>query len=61
LLAERDRAGVYVAAVARTVAIAALSYRFFETPFLKLKKRFARVESGGDDLPVSGFAGKPAA
>jgi hypothetical protein len=32
-------------------------YRFFETPFLQLKKRYSHIESGGDTLPVSGFAG----
>jgi peptidoglycan/LPS O-acetylase OafA/YrhL len=28
-----------------TVAIAAASYRWLETPFLKLKERFAHVQS----------------
>jgi peptidoglycan/LPS O-acetylase OafA/YrhL len=32
-------------ALALTITLAALSYRFFETPFLDLKERFARVES----------------
>jgi peptidoglycan/LPS O-acetylase OafA/YrhL len=54
-------AGVYVVAVAVTIALAALSYKLFEIPFLKLKKRVTRVESGGDDLPVGGLAGPPAA
>jgi peptidoglycan/LPS O-acetylase OafA/YrhL len=54
-------AAVYIVAVALTIAVAALSYRFFEVPFLRLKKRFTRVESGGDSLPVSGLAGAPAA
>jgi peptidoglycan/LPS O-acetylase OafA/YrhL len=48
------------AALGGTIALGALSYRYFETPFLRLKKRFAQVESGGDALPVSGFAGAPA-
>jgi len=51
---------VYVAAVAGTITVAALSYRYFETPFLRLKKRFAHVESGGDAIPVAGLAGAPA-
>jgi peptidoglycan/LPS O-acetylase OafA/YrhL len=33
------------AALAVTIFLAALSYRFLETPFLKLKGRFAHVES----------------
>jgi len=33
-----------------TVLIAALSYRFFETPFLKMKKRHSVIES----LPIQG-------
>jgi peptidoglycan/LPS O-acetylase OafA/YrhL len=28
-----------------TILLAALSYRFFETPFLKMKKRHAVIES----------------
>jgi peptidoglycan/LPS O-acetylase OafA/YrhL len=31
--------------LALTVGMAALSYRYFETPFLRLKERFARVKS----------------
>jgi peptidoglycan/LPS O-acetylase OafA/YrhL len=54
-------ASVYVLGIAATIAISALSYRFFELRFLRLKKRFAQVESGGDRLPVSGLAGAPAA
>lgn len=34
-----------VLALGLTVLLAALSYRFFETPFLKLKKRHAVIES----------------
>ena len=51
---------LYAAAAGGTIGIAALSYRYFETPFLRLKKRFAHVESGGDAIPVGGFAGAPA-
>lgn len=54
------QAAVYAAAIGGTIGAAALSYRWFETPFLRLKKRFAHVESGGDALPVGGFAGAPA-
>src|SRR4051812_15035790 len=54
------QAAVYVTAVAGTITVAALSYRYFETPFLRLKKRFAHVESGGDAIPVAGLAGAPA-
>ena len=31
--------------LALTMALSALSYRFFESPFLRLKRRFTRVES----------------
>jgi peptidoglycan/LPS O-acetylase OafA/YrhL len=51
---------LYAAAAGGTIGVAALSYRYFETPFLRLKKRFAHVESGGDAIPVGGFAGAPA-
>jgi peptidoglycan/LPS O-acetylase OafA/YrhL len=34
-------------ALALTVAIACLSYRFFETPFLRMKERFTFVQSRG--------------
>ena len=34
-----------VVALAFTVAVAALSYRFLETPFLRLKERFEVVQS----------------
>jgi len=33
------------AALFATIAVAALSYRFFEAPFLRLKERFARIKS----------------
>ena len=35
----------YLAALGMTVVLAALSYRYFEKPFLKLKSRFTFVES----------------
>ena len=35
----------YVVTLATTVCIAAVSYRYFETPFLNLKKRFELVRS----------------
>jgi peptidoglycan/LPS O-acetylase OafA/YrhL len=34
------------AAFALTVAFAAVSYRFFERPFLRMKTRFTYVRSG---------------
>jgi peptidoglycan/LPS O-acetylase OafA/YrhL len=37
----------YILAVPCSVALASFSYYYFESPFLKLKKRFARVSSGG--------------
>ena len=52
---------VYAVGVAASIAVAALSYALFEAPCLRLKKRFTRVESGGDDLPAGGLAGAPAA
>ncbi|MFL5951660.1 MAG: acyltransferase family protein [Gaiellaceae bacterium] len=54
-------AAAYVVSFTGTIAVAACSYRWFETPFLRLKKRFAHVPSGGDTLSVSGFAGSPTA
>ena len=39
--------GGLVAALGLSIGIAALSYHFFEAPFLKLKKRFALIRSGG--------------
>jgi peptidoglycan/LPS O-acetylase OafA/YrhL len=41
-----SKAALYVASVASTMAIAAIVYRYFELPFLRLKGRFAVVESG---------------
>ena len=42
-----DRAFLVQASVGLllTIAMAAISYRFYETPFLKLKKRFTFVQS----------------
>jgi peptidoglycan/LPS O-acetylase OafA/YrhL len=37
-----------LSALAATIALAYLSYRFFEAPFLRLKERFAYVSSSGD-------------
>jgi peptidoglycan/LPS O-acetylase OafA/YrhL len=34
-----------VAALLATIAIAALSYRYFEAPFLRLKQKLARIQS----------------
>ncbi len=45
------RAGVYlifcVTALALTITLAMLSYRFLERPFLRIKERFAFVQSRG--------------
>jgi peptidoglycan/LPS O-acetylase OafA/YrhL len=38
-----------------TFLIAALSYRYFETPFLRMKKRHALIES----QPIAGDSGDP--
>lgn len=38
---------IYFLVMFSTIAIAHLSYRFFEKPFLHLKERFARVKSTG--------------
>ena len=38
--------GLYVLTFALTILLAAVSYRFLERPFLKLKDRFAVVKSG---------------
>jgi peptidoglycan/LPS O-acetylase OafA/YrhL len=38
-------AGDRVAALALTILLAALSYKYFEAPFLKLKERFALIQS----------------
>jgi len=36
----------FLATVTVSIALAALSYHYLENPFLRLKKRFARIESG---------------
>ena len=41
-----NHAGVYVATLAISIALAAASYHWLENPFLTLKKRFARIQSG---------------
>jgi len=41
-----NHAAVYVATLAISIALAAASYHWLETPFLTLKKRFARIQSG---------------
>ena len=38
-----NHAAVYVATLAISIALAAASYHWLETPFLTLKKRFARI------------------
>ncbi len=40
---------VYLLVVFVTIGLAGLSYKFFETPFLKWKDKFARVKSTADD------------
>ena len=37
---------MYPLALALSIAMSAASYRFLEKPFLKVKKRFARIPSG---------------
>jgi peptidoglycan/LPS O-acetylase OafA/YrhL len=37
---------LYPLAIALTVGISAVSYRFLETPFMSMKKKYTRVESG---------------
>jgi len=44
IAAWRDTVGAFIA-FAATVLLAALLHRFFETPFLRLKRRFAFVQS----------------
>jgi peptidoglycan/LPS O-acetylase OafA/YrhL len=41
----RDFLGYWCLSLLMTITMAALSYRYFESPFLRLKKRFTRVES----------------
>jgi peptidoglycan/LPS O-acetylase OafA/YrhL len=44
---------IYVAVPAVTVLLAYLSYRFYESPFIRLKEKFSKVHSssaGGDSL-----------
>lgn len=45
LLQESDLPAEGALALGLTVLLAALSYRFFETPFLKMKKRHSVIES----------------
>jgi peptidoglycan/LPS O-acetylase OafA/YrhL len=40
----------FVFTLALTILMAALSYRYFETPFLKMKKRHAIIDS----QPIAG-------
>jgi peptidoglycan/LPS O-acetylase OafA/YrhL len=43
----------FLAALALTIVAAALAYRFYELPFLKLKQRFSRTRvSNGHDNPI---------
>lgn len=37
---------LYAASIALTIALSALAYRFYELPFLRLKSRYAVVQSG---------------
>ncbi len=39
---------IYFAAVAITAVVSSLSYRYLETPFIRLKKRFTMIKSGED-------------
>jgi peptidoglycan/LPS O-acetylase OafA/YrhL len=48
---------IFPCALALTVAVASLSYRTFETPFLDLKKRFAHVRPDPAAHPTPGIAG----
>jgi peptidoglycan/LPS O-acetylase OafA/YrhL len=40
-----DFLGYWCLSLLVTITMAAFSYRYFESPFLRLKKRFTRVES----------------
>jgi peptidoglycan/LPS O-acetylase OafA/YrhL len=48
---------VFPCALALTFAVAFLSYRYFETPFLNLKKRFAHVSPEPGQHSTAGIAG----
>jgi len=37
---------IYLAAVVLTAVVSSLSYRYLETPFIRLKKRFTMIKSG---------------
>ncbi len=44
---------IYVIVVGMTILIADLSYRFFESPFLRMKKKFSRIHSAGNREEVT--------
>jgi peptidoglycan/LPS O-acetylase OafA/YrhL len=48
---------VFPCALGLAVAAASLSYRYFETPFLELKKRFSHVRPAPTEQPTAGIAG----
>jgi peptidoglycan/LPS O-acetylase OafA/YrhL len=48
---------IFPCAVGVAVAAASLSYRYFETPFLELKKRFAHVSPAPAGQSAAGIAG----
>jgi peptidoglycan/LPS O-acetylase OafA/YrhL len=51
-----DRFGIEPAvALPLTIALAAASYRYLESPFLRLKQRFAVVPSRGDAVSTHGY------
>lgn len=46
LLTQSQRLLFYISSISITILISALSYRFFEHPFIKLKSKFSKVLSG---------------
>ncbi|BDG09645.1 acyltransferase family protein [Anaeromyxobacter paludicola] len=58
--ARLGEAASAAAALALTISAAAVSYRWFERPFLALKKRYARVPGAANEAEVPGRAERAA-